>query len=68
MLRSFALILFKSAVQMHEFHVFMISDCNIYRQISTPAGEEDEETRLDIKNPILKVRDTSHHCGIGNLA
>ena len=68
MLGSFALILFKSAVQRHEFHVFMISDSNMYRQISRPAGEEDEETRLDIKNPVLKVRDTSHHCRIGKLA
>ena len=62
------MILFQSAVQIHEFHVFMISYCNMYHQISTPAGEADEETRLDIKNPVLKVRDTSHHCRIGKLA
>ena len=62
------MILFQSAVQIHEFHVLMISYCNMYRQISRPAREEDEETRLDIKNPVLKVRHTSHHCRIGELA
>ena len=61
------MILFQSAVQIHEFSVFMSSYCNMSRQISTPAGEEDEEIRYQ-ESCSLKARATSHHCRIGKLA
>ena len=57
------MILFQSAVQIHEFHIVIC-----IAKFQDLRGKEDEETGRDIKNPFLKVRETSHHCRIGKLA